>query len=216
METFLIRAHIRLPETARAVPIPERPLTTYSATPAQQGRTQAWLLRKWKLSERIQELHKGGMSLCKIGEELGVARNTVRKYFRQPQELPLPTPRLLRVSKLDSYEDSILMCLSQGCINAAQIHREITDMGFSGGRSNVKAYVAYLRKSTADGAAPVKRSERAQALQKNDVWEGGISALAAASPSRCLIFPVCRSWDDRQRTSHRFTKNQEEPVYSRH
>lgn len=88
----------------------------------------------------------------------------MRKYFRQPPEQPLPTPRPLRASKLDPYEDYILTRLSQGCKSAAQIHREITEMGFSGGRSNVKAYVAHLRTSTAEGATPVKRSERAQAL----------------------------------------------------
>ncbi len=93
VEDFLIRARIRLPEKHVQEPTQERPLTTYSATPAQQGRTQARLLRKWKLYERIQELHAGGMSLRKIGEELGLARNTVRKYFRQPPEPPLPTPR---------------------------------------------------------------------------------------------------------------------------
>ena len=176
VEAFLIRAHIHLPEaksaastreqpeTARTVPTPERPLTTYSATPAQQGRTQARLLRKWKLYQRIQELHEGGMSLRKIGEELGLARGTVRKYFRQAPEPPLPTPRPFRASKLDPYEDYILTRLGQGCRNAAQIHREITEMGFEGGRSNVKAYVAHLCKSTADGAVPSKRSERAQAI----------------------------------------------------
>ncbi len=99
VETFLIRAHIRLPEAAKTVPTLERPLTTYSATPAQQGRTQARLLRKWKLYQRIQELHQGGMSLRKIGEELGVARNTVRKYVRQAPEPPLPTPRPLQAGK---------------------------------------------------------------------------------------------------------------------
>jgi transposase len=176
VEAFLIRAHIRLPETATtaptqeraktasSVPTLERPLTTYSATPAQQGKTQARLLRKWKLYQRIHELHEGGMSLRQIGEELGLARGTIRKYFRQAPEPPLPTPRPLRASKLDPYEDYILARLAQGCLNAAQIHREITAMGFSGGRSNVKAYVAHLRTSTAEGAPPVKRSERAQAL----------------------------------------------------
>jgi transposase len=176
VEAFLIRAHIRLPATATTAPTPERagaasgaptlerPLTTYSATPAQQGKTQARLLRKWKLSQRIHELHDSGMSLRKIGEELGLARGTVRKYFRQAPEPPLPTPRPLRASKLDPYEDYILARLAQGCTNAAQIHREITEMGFSGGRSNVKAYVAHLRTSTEAGAPAVKRSERAQAL----------------------------------------------------
>lgn len=164
VEDFLIRAHIRLPETHAPQPTQERPLTTYSATPAQQGKTQARLLRKWKLYKQIHELHEGGMSLRQIGEELGLSRNTVRKYFRQALEAPLPTPKPLRARKLDPYEDYILTRLSQGCTNAAQIHREITDMGFSGGTSNVKAYVAHLRKSTADGGTPVKRSERAQAL----------------------------------------------------
>ena len=115
VEAFLIRAHIRLPETVRPSPTPERPRTTYSATPAQRGKTQARLLRKWKFYQRIQELNEGGMSLRKIGEELGLARNTVRKYFRQAPEPPLPTPRPLRASKLDRYEDYILTRLSQGC-----------------------------------------------------------------------------------------------------
>lgn len=48
------------------------------------------------------------MSLRKIGEELGLARNTVRKYFRQAPEPPLPTPRPLRASQLDRYEDYLL------------------------------------------------------------------------------------------------------------
>ncbi len=122
VEAFLIRAHIRLPETAVQEPTQERPFTTYSATPAQQGKTQARLLRKWKLYQRIHELHAGGMSLRKIGEELGVARGTVRKYFRQPPEPPLPTPRPLRASKLDPYEDYILTRLAKG---AAMLLRSI-------------------------------------------------------------------------------------------
>jgi transposase len=114
--------------------------------------------------EQIHELHEGGMSLRKIGEELSLARNTVRKYFRQAPEPPLPTPRPLRASKLDRYEDYILLRLSQGCKNAAQISREITEMGFKGGRTNVRAYVAHLRKSTANGSPPVSRKERAHAI----------------------------------------------------
>ncbi len=176
VEDYLIRARIRLPDTATSAsaaepaeatshaPTRERPLTTYSATPAQQGKTQARLLRKWKLYQRIHELHEAGMSLRMIAEELNLARGTVRKYFRQPPEPPLPTPRPLRASKLDPYEDYILARLAQGCTNAAQIHREITAMGFSGGTSNVKAYVAHLRKSTAEGVTPLKRSQRTQAL----------------------------------------------------
>lgn len=164
VETFLIRARVRLPEATAPEQTVERPLTTYSATPAGQGKTAARLLRKWKQYQRIQELHAGGMSLRKIGEELGLARNTVRKYFRQPPEPSLPTPRPLQASKLDRFEDYILTRVSQGCRNAAQIYREITALGYQGGHTNVRAYVAHLRKSTAGGSTPARRAARAQAV----------------------------------------------------
>jgi hypothetical protein len=132
VEAFLIRAHIRLPDTPAAEPTPERPLSSFSATPAGQGKSQARLLRKWKLSQRVHELHAAGMSLRKIGEELGLARNTVRKYVRQPPEPPLPTPRPWRASRLDPFEDSLLERWSQGERNAAQLYREESRARISG------------------------------------------------------------------------------------
>jgi len=121
-------------------------------------------LRKWKLYQRVQELHASGMSLRKIGEELGLARNTVRKYFRQPPEPPLPTPRPLRASQLDPYEDYLLERWSQGERNAAQLYREISERGYRGAATMVGAYIGHLRTTTADGSAPRSRKERAKAL----------------------------------------------------
>ena len=83
VEEFLIRAQIRL-EDGKALSGEsqklDKPLSSFSATPASQRKSQARLLRKWKLYQRVQALHASGMSLRKIGEELGLARNTVRKY----------------------------------------------------------------------------------------------------------------------------------------
>jgi transposase len=127
VEAFLIRAQIRLDQgkaSSGHCHKPDQPLSSFSATPGCQRKSQARLLRKWKLYQRVQELHAAGMSLRKIGEELGLARNTVRKYFRQPPEPPLPTPRPLRASQLDRYEDYLLARWSQGERNAAQLHRE--------------------------------------------------------------------------------------------
>jgi len=104
------------------------------------------------------------MSLRKIGEELGLARNTVRKYFRQPPEPPLPTPRPLRASQLDPYEDYLLERWSQGERNAAQLYREISARGYPGCATMLRAYVAHLRGTTADGSAPRSRKERAKAI----------------------------------------------------
>jgi len=80
VEEFLIRARIRLPQPAAESPASQEtlntPLSSFSATPASQRKSQARLLRKWKLYQRVQELHATGMSLRKIGEALGLARNT--------------------------------------------------------------------------------------------------------------------------------------------
>jgi transposase len=108
VEAFLIRAQIRLEQgkaSSEQCHKPDQPLSSFSATPGCQRKSQARLLRKWKLYQRVQELYTAGMSLRKIGEELGLARNTVRKYFRQPPDPPLPPPRPLRASQLDPYED---------------------------------------------------------------------------------------------------------------
>jgi transposase len=163
VEAFLIRTRIRLPDTPAAEPTPERPLSSFSATPGGQGKSQARLLRKWKLYQRVHELHEAGMSLRKIGEELGLARNTVRTYVRQAPEPPLPTPRPLRASRLDPYEDYLLERWSQGQRNAAQLYREISERGYPGCATMVRAYVAHLRTTTADGSAPRSRKERANA-----------------------------------------------------
>jgi transposase len=167
VEAFLIRAHIRLSDGAVSLQKEQaenKPLSSFSATPASQRKSQAHLLRKWKLYERVQELHATGMSLRKIGEELGLARNTVRKYFRQAPEPPRPTPRPFRESRLDPYEDYLLQRWSQGERNAAQLHREIRERGYPGSASLVRAYIAHLRTTTADGSPPRSRKERAQAL----------------------------------------------------
>jgi len=167
VEEFLIRTHIRL-EDGKALSAErqklDQPLSSFSATPASQRKSQARLLRKWKLYQRVQELHASGMSLRKIGEELALARNTVRKYFRQPPEPPLPTPRPLRASQLDAYEDYLLERWSQGKRNAAQLYREISERGYRGTATMVRAYIGHLRTTTADGSPPRSRKERAKAL----------------------------------------------------
>jgi transposase len=168
VEEFLIRAHIRLQEPAAGPHSPQealnQPLSSFSATPACQRKSQARLLRKWKLSQRVQELHADGMSLRKIGEELGLARNTVRKYVRQAPEPPLPTPRPLRASQLDLYEDYLLERWSQGERNAARLYREISERGYPGGATMVRTYIAHLRSTTGNGSAPRSRKERAKAI----------------------------------------------------
>ncbi|MBO0790392.1 MAG: ISL3 family transposase [Ktedonobacteraceae bacterium] len=160
VEEFLIRTHVRLVKTPTQEPTVERPLTSYSTTPDCQGKSQARLLQKWKLYQRVQELHGQGMGIIKIGIELGLARNTVRKYLRKAPDPPLPTPRPLRESGLDRYEDDILKRWKEGERNAAQLFREISALGYQGANTTVRAYVRHLRTTTKDGSVPVSRKQR--------------------------------------------------------
>jgi hypothetical protein len=51
----------------------------------------------------LYALHGAGRSIRGIARELGIARNTVRKYLRAPGVPPL-APRPRRPSKLDPYQ----------------------------------------------------------------------------------------------------------------
>jgi transposase len=163
VEEFLIRARVRLVDTPALEPTIERPLTNSSATPGSQGKSQARLLQKWKLYQQVQELHNQGIGIIKIAIQLGLARNTVRKYLRQEPEPPLPTPRPLRESQLMHYEEYMLKRWKEGERNAAQVFREISALGYLGANTTVRAYMRHLRSTTLDGSAPHARSTRAKA-----------------------------------------------------
>ncbi|HEU5380741.1 MAG TPA: ISL3 family transposase [Ktedonobacteraceae bacterium] len=179
VEAFLVRTHVRLPESApqdassptpsHEPPEPAAPLTTFSAIPRRQQHSQANLLRKWKLYQQAQELHTQGVGIIKIGKQLGLARNTVRKYLRQGSEPPQPTPRPLRTSLLDSYEEYLLKRWSQGCRNAAQLFREIEERGFQGSNTLVRAYIAHLRKTSDQATRPQSRKQRAAAVSPREL-----------------------------------------------
>lgn len=112
----------------------------------------------------MQELQSQGRGVIPIAIELGLARNTVRKYLRQAPEPPLPSPRPLRASHLDRYEDYLLKRWREGVRNAAQMYREIGALGYQGSNTLVRAYVAHLRTTTADGSSPHSRKERARGI----------------------------------------------------
>lgn len=113
------------------------------------------------LSSLVQALHRQGVSLIKIAAQLGLARNTVRKYVRQPPDPPAPKPRPLRASQLDPYEAYLLKRWREGCRNAALLHREISEMGYPGAQTMVRAYIAYLRKHPEQANHDHPRKERA-------------------------------------------------------
>ena len=90
--------------------------------------------------KEIYEMRGAGLSIREIARELGVSRNSVRKYLRSPG-VPKEEPRRKRPSKLDPYTDHIDTRLSEGLDNCVVLLRELRSLGYSGGYTILKDYV---------------------------------------------------------------------------
>jgi transposase len=94
--------------------------------------------------KQLYDLHGQGRSIRAIGKELGVSRNTVRKYLRSP-EVPRAKPRRGRASKLDPFKAYIHQRLNAGVDNGEVLLREIRAQGYTGGHSILRAYIQAFR-----------------------------------------------------------------------
>lgn len=92
----------------------------------------------------IKVLARQGKSIKEIQRELGVSRNTVRKYLRS-EEVPRYGPRAPRPTKLDPYKAYLLeriAAASPDWIPATVLLREIQAEGYPGGITQLKAFLA--------------------------------------------------------------------------
>src|SRR5215204_5447198 len=89
-----------------------------------------------KLYRSIHTLSKKGIKNAQIARTLGIHRHTVEKYlaFKTPPQRRHFTKK---VSAIAPYEDYILGRWEQGCRNATQIHKEISEQGYPGAYQNV-------------------------------------------------------------------------------
>src|SRR5690349_12295420 len=109
-------------------------------------------------SVEIQVLVKQGRSIRQIAREMGVSRNTVRRYLREGVPVRYG-PREPRSCKLDPYKAFLQERLAQAkpdWIPATVLLREIQASGYNGGISQLKAYLAPFKTAPAD---PVVRFE---------------------------------------------------------
>jgi transposase len=97
-----------------------------------------------KLFDSIHALSKKGMKNAQVARELGIHRHTVEKYlaFKAP---PVRRHFTKKLSAIAPYEDYILGRWEQGCHNATQIHKEISEQGYPGAYQNVWRITRYLK-----------------------------------------------------------------------
>ena len=88
-----------------------------------------------------------GEGVREIARQLGCSRNTVRRYLRG-QNARRYRPRMPRPCKLDPFHDYLHERVAQArprWIPATVLLREITERGYSGGISQLKAFLAPLK-----------------------------------------------------------------------
>lgn len=95
----------------------------------------------------IRVLHAQGYGIKAIGRELGVSRNTVRKYLRS-ETVPTFQAPAGRSSKLDPYKDYLAARAAAAApkwIPATVLFDEIKSLGYDGGISILRDHLATLK-----------------------------------------------------------------------
>ena len=119
-----------------------------------------------ELAVTIKVLKKQGMPTKAIARELGIARNTVKKYLNQDDWKPKYVRTSPRPSKLDPFKAYINQRIEDAkpdWIPAAVLFQEITELGYTGKIRILSSYIAQFK--PAPKADPVVRFETAPGLQ---------------------------------------------------
>jgi transposase len=127
-----------------------------AVTPAGPVRSDRTAIRTRQRHAAIHHLLAGGRSVRAISGELGLARNTVRRFARasDPGELLVNDGTGRRPSMIGDYEPYLLQRWNAGCTDAAQLWREIRARGYPGGYPLVRDHLAPLRGTTTAPARP--------------------------------------------------------------
>ena len=115
----------------------------------------------------IHELATQGKSIHAIARELGIARNTVRRYLRgKPEAVPRPK----RGSKLDAYKGQIHRWINEDhLLNCEVMLPRLQSLGYTGSSATLRAYVHTIRPRNV-GRPPVMRYETKAGEQMQYDW----------------------------------------------
>jgi transposase len=151
-----------LTEPATAVPTPSAPsadLDQLAVEAADRQAEQGRLFERTRQRfEQVQTLQAQGMGIKAIVRELGLARETVRRFTRarNVEEL-LATARVgSRPSVLDPFTDHLHQRWNEGCTNATQLFAEIQALGYRGTCATLRSYLRPFRTAVGPPSAPVR------------------------------------------------------------
>lgn len=136
----------------------------------------------------IRVLHRHGKSIREIAREIGVSRNTVRRYLRD-EAAARYKPRPPRRRKLDPFKAYIVERVGAAAperIPASVLLMELRERGYAGGYTMVKQFVASLRPKIVE---PVIRFETMPGEQMQVDW-----AVIRRGGDRLSVFVATLGW----------------------
>ena len=125
---------------------------TAVAAAARRAKESVLAVRTRQRYEQVQAVRAQGKGIKPIARETGLAKETVRRFYRAAtvDEL-LAKVRDGRPSLLDDYKPYLHQRWNQGCANVRQLHAELRGRGYKGGYGTIRDYVQPFREL---GAAP--------------------------------------------------------------
>jgi transposase len=162
VEKVVARHHGCLTEPAAPVPVPSEPspdLDQVAADAAQQQAEQGRLVERTRQRyEQVQALHAAGTAIKAIGRELGLARETVRRFVRARDVADLlATARVgSRPSILDPFTEHLHRRWNEGCTSATRLFAEVQALGYRGTYATLRGYLRPFRTATGPTPAPVR------------------------------------------------------------
>jgi transposase len=123
-----------------------------AAAAARRAEESALAVRTRQRYEQVQALRAQGKGIKPIMRETGLAKETVRRFYRAcaADEL-LAKVRDGRPSLLDDYKPYLHQRWNEGCANVRQLHAELKQRGYQGSYGTIRDYVLPFREA---GAAP--------------------------------------------------------------
>jgi transposase len=123
------------------------------------GRERALVSRTLERHAAVHELLQAGRSQREAAEILGLSRNTVDRFAREPGASRLLVKATSRESRLDPFKAYINQRWNEGITSAAALHAELAaTQGWTGSVQAVERYVRQFR--TADGRTRAGRNPR--------------------------------------------------------
>lgn len=120
---------------------------------------------------KIQILHQQGLSQRAIAKQLGISRNTVKRYLRAKVDTPVYSARAKGKSLLDPFKSFLHSRIAQAKpvhLSGEVLFREIKELGYTGSLSLLRQYLyQYRGKPTPE---PVVRFETEVGKQMQVDW----------------------------------------------